>query len=327
MGYYIAIDIGATYLRVALGDAKGEFKIKMRDRTSRDKDKLAVANQIISLIESNIPKEYLEKVKTIGIGSIGPLDIRRGVIVNPCNLPVERVEIREPLMSRFGMPVYMVNDCVAGVYGEWVFGLGKGRRNIVYVTFSTGIGGGVIVDGHLLLGKDGNAHEIGHITVDYEGKLVCGCGGLGHWEAYASGANIPKYVRYLIEHEYKKDIDKSKLNRYYKENNVTSELLYRLAREGDELALKIIDNIGRINACGLASVINVYDPELVTLGGSIMLKNPQRLTLDPILKYIRRFILNRMPEINITPLGDDIVLYGALALAINPPEHLRSLQC
>ena len=324
--YYIAIDIGATYLRVALGNAKGEFKIKLKERTSREKNKYAIAQQIIELIQRSMPKEIIGKVKAIGIGSIGPLDIRKGVIINPCNLPVEKAEIREPLMNSFGIPVYMVNDCVAGVYGEWVYGLGRGKKNLVYITFSTGIGGGVIVDDHLLLGKDGNAHEIGHIIVDYEGKMVCGCGGLGHWEAYTSGINIPRYVKYLIETKYHKNIVESKLYKYYNEDTITSELVYRLAKEDDTLALKIIDEIGRINAAGLASVINVYDPELITLGGSIILKNPQNLTLEPILKYIGKYILNRMPEIAITPLGEDVVLYGALALAVKPPDHLRRVQ-
>ena len=192
---------------------------------------------------------------------------------------------------------------------------GKNTGNLVYITLSTGIGGGAYVDNHLLIGKDGNAVEIGHIVIDFEERLICGCGKRGHWEAYCSGTGIPKLVKMLYKEkridlvlssiwdEIKGDLDK-----------ITSKMIYDHAKKGDEIALEITDFIGRLNAIGIANIINVYDPEIITLGGSIALKNP-KLVLDPINKYINRYIINRKPKIILTPLGEDVVLYGAFALS------------
>ena len=112
----------------------------------------------------------------IGVASAGPLDLREGAVVHSPNIGFDYIPLVKPLEDEFKVPVYLCNDCVAGVIGEKELGYGRGYGNLVYVTLSSGIGGGVFVDNHLLIGKDGNAHEIGHITIDYEGKLTCGCG-------------------------------------------------------------------------------------------------------------------------------------------------------
>jgi len=317
--YAIGVDIGATNLRVALGDSDGKIYKRITERTPREGDELTISHKISEMIKSLLTERELEKVRGIGIGTIGPLDLKRGAIVNTPNLPFRYIPLREPLEESFKLPVYILNDCVAAVVGERYFGIGKGIANLVYITLSTGIGGGVYVDSHLLIGKDGNAHEIGHMVIDYEGRLVCGCGKRGHWEAYCSGKNIPNLVKLLLEDKKLKDVEKSVLFKLITKGELTAKDVFNAAKKGDSFAKEVIEEIGRLNAIGFANVTNVYDPELITVGGSVALNNP-KLVIEPINRYINDYVINRTPRIEITPLGGDIVLLGALALVFHPPK-------
>jgi len=312
----IAVDIGATNIRVALGDRKGTLIKKIKRKTAQKGNELTLANQIIDMILELINENNLKDIKGIGIGSIGPLDIKKGWIVNTPNLGIKNSNIVKPLRNFFNIPVYLLNDCVAAVWGEKHFGAGRKYKNIVYITISTGIGGGVIVDDHLLLGKDGNAHEVGHIVIDYKSKLRCGCGRIGHWEGYASGINIPNFIMYYLKKKKVKNIPWVK--------GLTSEEFFGLVKKGDKFAREVLKELSKIYAAGIASVINVYDPELLTLGGSVFLNNYE-LLFPPIKRYLRLYLLNRKPRIIKTPLGGDIVLYGGLALVFSPPPGLARI--
>ena len=316
----IGIDVGATNLRVALGSLDRGILKKVGERTVRTEDPRKVIEQVIRLIET-VAGDKLKEIKAIGIGSIGPLDLRKGMILHSPNVPFRDVPIVGALTDRFKVPVYLLNDCNTAVLGEKVFGAGKKFDNLFYVTISSGIGGGAIVDGNILLGKDGNAVEIGHIVVDFEGRLKCGCGARGHWEAYCSGANLPNFVKYLVE-EYPDKFRGSELEKLVKTNSLTSEKLFEMAKQGDKHALTVVDELGKINTIGFSNINTCYDPELITVGGSIALFN-QQLVMNPIIKNIKNYTINRVPEIRITPLGGDIVLYGAIALAASPPPQLK----
>ncbi|RLG73548.1 MAG: ROK family protein [Thermoprotei archaeon] len=323
MSYVLAVDLGATNIRVALGTREGKLLVKVKEKTVREGDEYSVANQIVNIINKHF-SNAIRKVAGIGIGSIGPLDLKKGRIIKPVNLPFKTVELKTPIEEKLGLKVRILNDAVAAVWGEKIFGLGVNVANIVYITLSTGIGAGVIVDNHLLLGKDGNAHEVGHIIVDFNGTMRCGCGKLGHWEAYASGRNIPEYAMYLIETKFSQLLGKSSLKKYVEDKKLSSETLFKEARKGDALALRIVEEIGKINAAGFASVINAYDPELITIGGAIALNN-RELVLKYLTKYLDLYVINRKPKITITPLGEDIVLYGALAMIVQEPECSTAL--
>ncbi|UCD43931.1 MAG: ROK family protein [Candidatus Bathyarchaeota archaeon] len=304
--FYAAVDIGATNVRVALGDKEGLAE-KRSERTDRENGAAGVSWQIVRMIGG-----LSAAPASIGVGSIGPIDLSTGSIEDTPNLPFKVIPIAEPLREAFGVPVAMLNDCSAAVLGESEYGAGKGLDNLVYVTLSTGLGGGAIVDGHLLVGKDGNAVEVGHLTIDPDSPLVCGCGCRGHWEAYCSGANIPDYARLLLQGERLQGILGETTG--WEPMNITSENLFDAARKGNSQALHVVRKIGEVNAVGFADIVNVFDPQLITVGGSIALHNPG-LVLEPIKSNIRRHLINREPEIVITPLGDDAVLMGALALA------------
>lgn len=314
----LGVDLGATNVRIALADVNGKILLKKTEKTTGGTG-LDVVKQIIEIGENALKSLNITKnmLKAIGIGSIGPLDLKKGLVVNPPNLRVGIIPIVEGLGKHFETRVRLLNDCVAAALGEKKFGAGRDLENIVYVTISTGIGCGVIVDGHLLLGKDGNAHEAGHTMVDKDGLLECGCGKRGHWEAYCSGRGIANYTRLLLQKTDAESLDESLLIKYCGGNlsKITSELFFKAVKDGDELAIKILDKINMFNAIGFANIIDMYDPELITVGGSVVLYNSE-LILKPVREQVSQYAMNRLPEIKLTPLSEDIVLYGALATAI-----------
>lgn len=316
---YLVVDIGATKTRIGIAN-ENELLVKYVYPTPTSGGEDVFVNLIVDTVRSMF-REYLDRVESVGVATIGPLDIRNGRVVNTPNIPIKNFELLRPLREILGKPVYVVNDAVAAVYGEKHFGDARGFKNIVYVTLSTGVGGGAIVDDELLLGKQGNAHEIGHIVVKYDSSVQCGCGGRGHWEAYAGGANIPKLAKYLAT------ITKFNSEAYYRAilNEITAPEVFSYYRAGDPFAKLVVEEI--IEACiaGFSTIINLYDPEIILIGGSVFLNNAD-LLLNRIINGVSKNIVTGKPLIKPSRLGDDACLYGALAVAKNPPPKLKSIQ-
>ncbi|MEM2399444.1 MAG: ROK family protein, partial [Candidatus Bathyarchaeia archaeon] len=155
----------------------------------------------------------------------------------------------------------------------------------------------------------------GHFTIDFEGRLLCGCGRRGHWEAYCSGNGIPNYARLIIEGEGLMRVEGSRLIEDIRRKgyvDITAKTIYDYAKADDVAAKIIVEKVGALNAIGFACVIDAYDPSLITVGGSVTLNNPD-LVIDPIKRHVYKHARNRVPEITLTPLGEDAVLYGAIA--------------
>jgi glucokinase len=300
-----AVDIGATHLRVAVGDQKGEVICRHSEPSTHEISNVALSRQVKECLSKLLKSERLSGVRRIGVATTGPLD-RRGGIRDPANLPqVGYVSIARPLAEAFGSDVVLLNDCTAAALAEHEEGAGRGIRNLVYVTLSTGIGAGVFVDGHMLLGKDGNAHEVGHCVIDSDLKLQCGCGKRGHWEAYCSGRNMPKVAALVAK-------DPVVVARVA---SLTAADIFRLAKKGDRPCKEVVKRVGLLNAMGFANLVDFYDPELIVVGGSVALKNPREI-LGPIRRHLGEFSRNRLPRVELTELGEDIVLRGALFAAI-----------
>jgi len=199
--------------------------------------------------------------------------------------------------------VRLANDCHAGVLGEVVFGAAAGCRDLVYITFSTGIGGGVVSSGRLVLGRDGNAAEIGHFHVDNTWNLPCGCGATGHWEGYASGRFLPRFFSRWCEATGHSPGD---------ERADTAEEIFSAARQGDPAAAGFLGALGEINGRGISDVIVAYDPALIVLDGSVVLRNGD-LVLPRLFPHVDRFL--PLPEIRLTALDGLAPLLGASVLA------------
>lgn len=315
---WVGVDLGGTWTRVVLSDDKGTF-VERRDEKVDKSSAIAISRQIVRITRLLLDKHGLtaRSLSGVGIASAGPMIQNEGVLMKPPNIPFDVVSLTKPISKDLGIPVYLINDCAGAALGESTFGAAKEEENFVYVTMSTGIGCGAIINGNLSLGKDGNAHEVGHFVIDYQGKLKCGCGSRGHWEAYCSGRNMPNFVRMRLE---QMPPERTKQSLLYKRlhgdfSKLTAADLFASAKEHDEISLKLVKEIGVLNAAGFATIINAYDPSLITVGGTVTLKNKEMI-ISPVRKHVRDYAVNRVPRILVTPLEGDVCLYGAVAAAI-----------
>lgn len=295
--YALAVDLGATNLRVALGNDQGKILIKLKEKTIHAGNKDAIARQILRMICLILQSK--KPIAGVGIAAVGPLDFKRKAIVHTPNIPVPVIPLTP--LKKTKKPTYLLNDASAAVLGEKYYGLGKNHENIVYITISSGIGGGAIVDNHFLWGEDGNAAEIGHMIVDSTYNLPCSCTkGKGHWQSYASGNTIAPFCKIWLQ---EKGISKIPFE-------LTTETILTAAEQGNSIAQKFVDELGTISARALSNIIVAYSPSLITLGGSVVLYHPDLFfrsikgKIDPFLK---------IPTMEVTSLGENIGLLGALA--------------
>ncbi len=318
IGHWVGVDLGGTWLRVVLSDEKGNFVDRTREKVDKSNAE-AISEQVIRTIRflCNRKGIRITILEGVGIASAGPLIQDEGVLTRPTNIPFDFVPLTKPVAEGLGIPACLINDCAGAALGESTFGAARGFDNFVFITIGTGIGCGAIVNGTLLLGKDGNGHEVGHFVIDSEGKLTCGCGRPGHWEAYCSGRNIPNFVRMKIKQFPQETVDRSLLlKRVHGDlSNLTAADLFDAAKHKDYLSLQFLNELGNLNAMGFANVINAYDPSLITVGGTVTLEN-ERMILPPIRKYVGRYAINRVPKIKVTHLRQDVGLYGAVATAM-----------
>ncbi|SFR34980.1 ROK family protein [Halogeometricum limi] len=320
MAYYVGVDLGATNVRAVVADEDGTVIGNSSDGTPRGPTGIAVTEAVLRVTreacaEANVrPKD----VVAAGIAAIGPLDLAEGAVENPANLPdtIDRIPLTGPLSVLLDTErVYLHNDTNAGVIGER-FHSERNPDDMVYVTISSGVGAGVCVDGNVLSGWDGNAGEVGHMTLDPQGLLTCGCGHDGHWEAYCSGNNIPRYAEYLHEE------DPVETSLPIEDPDFSAADVFEHA-EDDEFARYVVDQVGHWNAMGIANIVHAYAPLTIFVGGAVALHNPD-LVLDPIRERMDEMVMVNVPQIQLTTLGDEVVVQGALASALTGGTGDRS---
>ena len=301
----IAVDLGGTNLRAALvgSDATVLAHAAVATPTSGSSGEVITA-AILARVEALLASPGGEGATAIGVASAGPLDVGRGWVTNSPNIAFPVVEITGPLRERFGLPVALINDARAGVLGERWAGAARGSDNVAYITFSTGIGGGVVANGRLLLGASGNAGEIGHIPIDTRYNLTCGCGFAGHWEAYASAKNVPRFFAAWREAA---DIRRVAFDA------TSTRAIFAAAREEDPVALAFMEALGAVNARGISTVIVAYEPGVIVLDGPLA-----RYYGDIMIRHmeprIDRYLA--LPRIAVSNLGGQAPLLGAAAYAL-----------
>jgi glucokinase len=263
--------------------------------------------RLLGLIGDAWPKEG--RVLSIGAAFPGPLDPFAGVIISAPNIKGwENLPIRQILRDRFHVPVAVGNDANLAAVAEWRFGAGRGHHNLVYLTISTGIGGGVIIEDQLLLGMRGLAAELGHVTVWPDGPL-CSCGLHGHLESVGSGTALANY--------FNEQAALGKPTSVHADPIPTSKEISKAADAGDALAIEALGRAGYYVGIGIANYLLTFNPSIVILGGGVSRCGPA--FYDPLRKSMTEHILR--PEyadtlvLTTAQLGDDVGLLGALVLA------------
>jgi len=312
--YVVGIDLGGTKIAGALVDLKGKAIRKSSLPTNAWEGEKEVSNRILKVVDELLNNEgqdlkvSKDEIRAIGIGSPGPLDVKRGMILNSVNLPFQNFNIVELVEERYKVKTYLDNDANVAAIGENVFGAGIGTENMIYITISTGIGGGAIINGKIYRGHTCNALEIGHITVMAEGPL-CNCGNHGCAEALASGTGIARLANKKLETAVE-----SSLTQYEK---VTSKEVFAEAAKGDKVAEEILENSLNYFGICVANTITIFDPEMVVIGGGV--SKAGKIIFDTVNKVVKKRCFPVMAEnCKIVPaaLGEDAGVMGAAALAI-----------
>lgn len=308
--YVVGIDLGGTKISGAFSDCEGKVLSKYTIPTNAGEGDKAVLQRIISVIEKVIMDagKTTDDVKAIGIGSPGPLDAREGVIIETPNLPFKNFKLVEPIEKKFGVKSYLDNDANVAAIGEFMMGAGKGTNNMVYITVSTGIGGGAIINGRIYRGSTYNALEVGHTTVLPDGPR-CNCGNYGCAEVMASGTAIGRLGRESVEKGLK-----TNLASYEK---VTSYEVFKEAEKGDKVAQDILNTaLPYLGVC-VANVITSFDPEMVIIGGGV--SKAGNIVFEKIQTEVdKRCFKSMSSACKIVPaeLGTDAGVIGAVALAL-----------
>ncbi len=337
------LDIGGTKLTAIVAAATGEILARVQAETVLDGGRYTqfadgtgydgLARQAIALLRKALGEAGIKRITAIGIGAAGPL--AHGGILNPTNMILPPIPdglpprplylpLVTPLEREFAAPVRLGNDCNTAVLGEVEFGVGKQtadktKLHIVYVTISTGLGAGVWSGGRVLLGKDGNAAEIGHILVRENG-LRCGCGNYGCAEAYCSGRGIVHNAQTRLIRDglpansvLLQTAVAGMTDKFAALEKITPPLVFAAAEAGDEIARAVIDDAIYAGGVALAAVANAYDPAVITLGGSIAINHPELCA--PMETEMHRHLNVVAPEVLISPLRDRTVEYGTIVLA------------
>jgi glucokinase len=255
-----AVDLGGTYLRIALVDGSGKIHDQLKQPTPRGSSPDVIVDALAAAAD-----KWSSDGRRIAGASImvpGTVDNQNAVVVQAPNLPsLTNFPLKAVLEERLGWPVLLENDANAAAVGEMWLGAARGCRDVVSVTLGTGVGGGVILDGELWRGAHGSAGEIGHTTVDPFSGLKCKCGNVGCLELFASATAIVRMTREDLPH-----FPQSKL----KSEELDAEKVYYAGREGDELALSVFKKFGVYLGIGLANLINIIDPEIIVVAGGVV---------------------------------------------------------
>ena len=309
----IGVDLGGTNLRTAIVNSDGVILDKRKEATQAVDGWMKVVARLIDNIKRQleIGAQMGSKVFAVGVGAPGVILVDKGVVVKSPNFPDwNNLPLKAELEKALSLPVFIENDANAAALGEKWRGAGQNIGSMIHLTLGTGVGGGIILDNKIWHGADGMAGEIGHMTLIPDGRQ-CGCGNTGCLEMYASARGIVQ--------SFREELEKQKLHTAEALKEVTSEKVYQAAREGDAVARRVMKDMGRMLGIGIASLINIFNPERVVIGGGVKDAWPLFIgaTHEEIMKRAFQVPAERT-EIVPSSLGDDAGMVGAAAVAL---EH------
>jgi glucokinase len=312
MKYAIGVDIGGTKTDVGLIRSDGSMIEKVRWDTLSVGSWKENIRHIVDAVCSLQRKHNVQRIFGMGIGSPGPLDLKKGLILSPPNMPGwDRVPFVQNLREKFKFPIVMDNDANVAALGENMFGAGIGTDTMFYFTVSTGIGGGLIINKRIHSGHTSDAAEIGHMIVNPQGP-VCNCKKTGCLEMYSSGTSIARFARKWV----KKDSIMLKIAGA--KEQINSEIVAQAALLGDKIAIKVIMQAAYYLGVATSAMIHIINPEAVIFGGSVT--KMQDLLFKPLKEIVKKFTWKRpfrYCKIGQAKLGDDAGVLGAGGLIIS----------
>jgi glucokinase len=305
MKQYICLDVGGTNIRGGLFNENDIQPVQLQKIPTRNDDQKA-EDRICELIKSILAKT--EKLVAIAIAAPGFVDAESGVVIRAVNIPGwDYLPLKKIIEEKFKIPVFIENDARLAALGEWKYGAAIGHHDLIYLTISTGIGGGVILKDRLLTGAQGMATELGHTTIVPDGPL-CSCGQRGHLEAISSGTAIAHFVQ--------KELDEGKKSILVGRKIITSKEIAEAANSGDELSQFAFQQAGTFLGKAVANFLHIFNPSCIVFGGGVSLTGD--LLMEPMRKEMEKSLISKeylkTLEITLAHLGDNAGLLGGMVL-------------
>jgi len=322
-GLVLGIDLGGSKILTAVVSSQGKILSRDHSVTPAPQGHEAVIQSIVESTHRALKEAKVEvsALTAIGVGAPGISNPETGILFTSPHLPRwQDVPLRNIMEERLGRKAFLINDANAAALGELYFGAARSVRNFIYITISTGIGGGIVIDGRIYTGAIGAAGEVGHMTIDDNGP-ICNCGNKGCWETLASGTALAREARHRIEGGATTSILEYAGGDIQK---VGPEAVHSAARQGDSLAKELIARTGYYIGVGVANLINIFNPELIVIGGG--LSNIGNMLLEPAFKvageraYKQSFQAVRFSS---AALGRNSGVVGAATFALREMSRLR----
>ncbi len=318
---FLGIDIGGTNIRAGIVDDAGQILGEARRPALADTGLRAAVDRAIEAALKAVENAglSLRDLLAVGVGVPGALRSRDGICVYSPNFADSRgVQVLDPIRRGLDLPAFMLNDVAVQTLGEHRFGAGRGCSHMVMITLGTGIGGGAIIDGELRIGPTEGFAEVGHMTIEPEGPF-CGCGNRGCWEALAARDAIVRRAIARIQRGEQTAIAEMVEGRL---GSITPALIVRCAEQGDAAAIEVLAETGCYLGLGIANLIQLYNPEVLVVGGGIA--QAGKLLFDPILRTVRaraHMVPASTCRVVASQLGDDAGIIGASVLASSAVVH------
>ncbi|MBQ1225860.1 MAG: ROK family protein [Clostridia bacterium] len=314
--YYLGIDLGGTNIAVGIVDENYNIVLKGSVPTLAHREISCVIDDMAALCKKLIADAGLtvDDIAHAGIASPGTVNSRDGIIEYSNNLKMKQCPIVKMLSERTGIKnIFVANDADAAAYGEAVAGAAKGVSNSVMITLGTGVGGGIIIDGKIYSGFNHAGGELGHTVIEKDGR-PCSCGRRGCWEAYSSATGLVRMTR-----EKMNERPDSKMWALCDGNveNAGGKTAFKAARAGDAAGKEVVDSYISYLACGLTNMINIFQPEIISIGGGVC--NEGDYLLNPVKEIVAKEVYTKeattkQADIRIAKLGNDAGIIGAAAL-------------
>ncbi len=311
---YIGIDLGGTNIAVGCVTDDGTIINKKSAPTLSGRSYMEIVKDMARLCENVVSAAGVDmnQVKAIGIGSPGTIDSENGVVVFAGNLHLEKAPIAMELKKYFNIPIHLENDANAAAYGEYI-ACGHDVDSFVFITLGTGVGGGIIINKQIYRGCNNAGAEVGHMTLEMNGEK-CTCGKKGCFECYASVTALRRQTKEMIE----RNPDSLMCEWVRREGHISGRTAFECAKAGDRAAIEVRDTYIRYIAEGIVSVVNIFQPEILVIGGGISREGD--VILKPLKEFVDKYDFNKfMPktDIRIAELFNDAGIVGAAMAAKN----------